>query len=129
MQGRAGRIGLLIATLLLALPSVAVAGSSQAPLSIGAVVAARCAVRTPGSLRANDASAPVSRDTVAMRCTKGTLPSAPGASASTAVGPRVSRDLVLTAASSVASPPRAVTEAGAAGLEPSGPRLVITVNF
>src|SRR4030095_362776 len=58
-----------------------------------AVVPARCAVRMPGSLKMSDLAAGLSRDAVAMRCTKGTLPVG-GASPAGAAGPRGSRDLV-----------------------------------
>jgi hypothetical protein len=123
MAGGAGRIGGLIATLLLGQAAVAWAGSSQALLTVGAVVPARCAVRMPGSLKTSEATASLSRETVAMRCTKGTLPSA-GASGPSAVGPRISRDLVLPAAA-----PRPLIETGSPGPRMTGPRLVVTVDF
>jgi hypothetical protein len=122
MSGRASRIGGLVATLLLAPPAVAWAGSAQALLSIGAVVPARCAVRMPAAL---EPSAAPSRDTVTMRCTKGALPSA-GTLAARAVGPRISRDLVPSGTPAV---PRPLAETTRPGPSATSPRLVITVNF
>jgi hypothetical protein len=129
MAGRAGRVGLLIATLLLALPVPVWAGSSQAALAVSVVVAPRCAVRMPASLVSTEVSAAPSRESVAMRCTKGALPSsaASGASA-TAVGPRITRDVLLTAATGAA--PRPLTETiSSSAAEAAAPRVVITVNF
>jgi hypothetical protein len=123
MPGRAGRIGFPIAALLLAPVAMAWAGSSQAPLMVGAVVPARCAVTTPESVGVTDAAASLSRPTVAMRCTKGTLPVG-GPSRARAVGPRISRDLILTAP---AVAPRPLAETGPSGV--TGSRLVVTVNF
>ncbi len=131
MAGRAGRVGLLIATLLLALPLPAWAGSSQAALAVSVVVSPRCAVRTPAALVSTEVSAAPSRESVAMRCTKGALPSsaASGATATT-VGPRISRDLVLTAATGALAGPQPLTETtSSSSAEVSGPRVVITVNF
>jgi hypothetical protein len=125
MAGRAGRIGRLVATLWLVLPAIAWAGSSQARLSIGAVVPARCAVRMPGALDARAVAAGLSRETVTMRCTRGTLPAASPAAAR-AVEPRISRDLILNAFPAV---PRPLAEAGRSGPPATAPRLVITVNF
>jgi hypothetical protein len=71
----------------------------------------------PGSLELSEAAASLPRETVTMRCTKGTLP--PGGTASVR-GPRISRNLIL--ASPTTPRPRAETS-------PSGPRLVVTVNF
>lgn len=127
MSGRAGRIGALIATLLLASSGVAWAGSSQALLSIGAVVPARCAVRMPGAVEPSAVAAGLSREAVTMRCTRGTLPSGGPASAR-AVGPRISRDLILTATPSP-SVPRPLAETTRSGQPAAAPRLVITVNF
>jgi len=124
MPGRPGRIGALIAMLLLAPPAATWAGSSQATLSVVAVVPARCAVRMPGSLKMSDLGAGLSRDTVAMRCTKGTLPDG-GTSRAGAVGPRVSRDLIT--ATSLA--PRPLAETAQSGPQMTAPRLVVTVNF
>lgn len=125
MPGRAGRIGALVTALLLAPPSVAWAGSSQARLSIGAVVPARCAVRMPGAVDPSAVAAGVSRETVTMRCTRGTLP-AGGPAGPRAVGPRISRDVILTAAPSA---PRPLAETTRSGPPATPPRLVITVNF
>jgi hypothetical protein len=129
MVGRATRIGLLIVTVLVILPLPVWAGSSQAALAVGVVVPARCAVRMPDSLASTEVPVASSRNPVAMRCTKGSLPSATGTNASPgAVGPRITRDLVAAAAPSVATAPRPLSETGsAAGTD--GPRLVITVNF
>lgn len=126
MGGKVGRIGLLGIALAAILPLPARAGSSQAALAVGVVVPARCAVRTPDSLAATDGITSPSRSTVAMRCTKGTVPAATAAGAAPqAAGPRITRDLVLSTPSSV-GPPRALAETG---IEAMGPRLVITVNF
>jgi len=68
-----------------------------------------------------------SADEIAMRCTKGTLPAVarPGS-----FGRRISRDLVLTAAAAATAAPRPLSEPRVLDLaEPTGPRLVITVNF
>jgi hypothetical protein len=129
MNGRIGRAGLLMATLLLALPVSAWAGSTQAGLAVGVVVPARCAVRTPGSVASTEVPASVSRESLGVRCTKGTLPAGTGVS-STSVGPRISRDLLLTAGSAAVAAPRPQSEAGTlVGGEALGPRLVITINF
>lgn len=117
-MGVAGRVGGLIATLLLVSPALVWAGSAQGLLSVAAVVPARCAVRMPGSLELSAAAASLPRETVTMRCTKGTLPPGGGAR-----GPRISRHLIL------ATPPapRPLAETSPSGL--AGPRLVVTVNF
>ncbi len=131
MAGRAGRVGLLIATLLLALPLPALAGSTQAALGVSVVVSPRCAVRMPASLIPNEVSANPSRESVAMRCTKGALPSRAGSvTAATTVGPRISRDLVLAAATPATAAPRPLTETlSSSAAELAAPRVVITVNF
>lgn len=131
MAGRAGRVGLLIATLLLALPLPAWAGSSQAALAVSVVVSPRCAVRMPASLIPNEVSSTASRESVAMRCTKGALPSGAGSGATaTTVGPRITRDLVLTAATPATAAPRPLTETNPSSrAELAVPRVVITVNF
>jgi hypothetical protein len=131
MAGRAGRVGLLIATLLLALPLPAWAGSSQAALAVGVVVSPRCAVRMPAALIPHEVSATPSRESVAMRCTKGALPSGAGSGATaTTVGPRITRDLVLTAATGPMAAPRPLTETSPSPTaEVVAPRVVITVNF
>jgi hypothetical protein len=65
-----------------------------------------------------------------MRCTKGSLPSTTGPSAPSAVGPRITRDLVMATATPSTSAPRPVSETGQiGGPETAGPRLVVTVNF
>jgi hypothetical protein len=128
MAGRAGRVGLLIATLLLALPLPAWAGSSQAALAVSVVVSPRCAVRMPASLIPNEVSATRSRESVAIRCTKGALPS--GGATATTVGPRITRDLVLVAATGPMAAPRPLTETiSSSATEVAAPRVVITVNF
>ena len=131
MAGRAGRVGLLIATLLLALPVPARAGSSQTALAVSVVVSPRCAVRMPASLVSTEVSAAPSRESVAMRCTKGALPSsAPSGASATTVGPRITRDLVLMAATGAMAAPRPLTETiSSSAAEVMGPRVVITVNF
>jgi len=134
MQGRAGRVAMLSGALLLAAFSApAWAGSSQAPLSVGVVVPARCAVQMPGTVVAADLPAAGAREAVAMRCTKGALPSGPGrAMAPGAVGPQITRTFLpagLPAGSPVGAP-RPLSEAGPnPGAETTGPRMVITVNF
>ena len=125
MPDRAGRVGILVATLLLAPPATVWAGSSQALLGVGAVVPARCAIRTPDSLEMSQLPASPSRGAVAMRCTKGTLPVG-GAARAGAVGPRVSRDLVLTGTSTA---PRPLAETARSGSLVTTPRLIVTVNF
>lgn len=129
MVGRSGRIGLAIALLGVIMPLPAWAGSAQATLTVGVVVSARCAVRVPGSLATGDQVAGP-RETVAMRCTKGSLPSSTGSASPSAVGPRITRDLVTATPSSAVSP-RPVSEAvnGLDGTDAAGPRLVVTVNF
>jgi hypothetical protein len=128
MAGRAGRVGLAITLLGLVLPLPAWAGSAQATLAVAVVVPARCAVRVAGALAASDGVAGT-REAVAMRCTKGSLPSPSGPSGPSAVGPRITRDLVTTATPSTGSP-RPLSETGPlAEAEAAGPRLVVTVNF
>ena len=78
MAGRAGRIAMLSGVLLTALAMPAWAGSSQAALSVGVVVPARCAVRMPETVAPADLPVAGVRESVAMRCTKGTLPAGPG---------------------------------------------------
>lgn len=119
-MGVAGRAGRLSATLLLAAPALAWAGSAQGLLSVAAVVPARCAVRMPGSLELSAAAASLPRETVIIRCTKGTLP--PGGVAG-ARGPQISRHLILA---TLPTPPP-LAETSPSGL--AGPRLVVTVNF
>jgi hypothetical protein len=126
MAKRMGRIGLAAMLLGLVLPLPAWAGSAQAALTVAVVVPARCAVRVPGSMGAQDGIAGAARETVAMRCTKGSLPGSTGQAGTSAVGPRITRDLV-TAAPLQSSTPRPVTEAGTS--EATGPRMVVTVNF
>ncbi|HET8532504.1 MAG TPA: hypothetical protein VFO08_15245 [Methylomirabilota bacterium] len=129
MAGRAGRVGLAITLLGLMLPLPAWAGSAQATLTVAVVVPARCAVRVAGSLAASDGMVAGSREAVAMRCTKGSLPSSTGPSSPSAVRPRITRDLVMTTAPSTSSP-QPLSETGlVAGTEAAGPRLVVTVNF
>jgi len=128
MAGRAGRVGLAITLLGLMLPLPAWAGSAQAALTVAVVVPARCAVRVVG-LAASDGVVASSPEAVAMRCTKGSLPSAAGPSAPSAVGPRVTRDLVMATVPST-SAPQPLSETGQIGTpETAGPRLVVTVNF
>ena len=127
MAGRAGRVGLTITLLGLLLPLPAWAGSAQAALTVAVVVPARCAVRVVG-LAASDGGVAGSREAVAMRCTKGSLPSATGPSAASAVGPRITRDLVTATPSTTA--PQPLSETGQiGGPATAGPRLVVTVNF
>ncbi len=127
MGNKVARIGLLAIVLAAALPLPVWAGSSQAALAIGVVVPARCAVRMPDSLAATDGIASPSRSTVAMRCTKGTVPAATGAGTTPeAARPRITRDLVLSAPPASPGAPRPLAETG---MEAMGPRLVITVNF
>ena len=129
MAGRAGRVGLAITLLGLMLPLPAWAGSAQAALTVAVVVPARCAVRVIG-LAAGDGVVAGSPEAVAMRCTKGSLPSATGPSAPSAVGPRITRDLVMATAAPSTSAPQPLSETGRIGTpETGGPRLVVTVNF
>jgi hypothetical protein len=102
MAGRAGWIVMLLGALLVALPAPALADSSQAALAVGVVVPARCAVRIPGAQGSIPAVA--GPETVAMRCTRGVLPTDPGATG-TAAGPRISSSAE------------------------SGARTIVTVNF
>ena len=122
MRGWAGRIVMVTGTLLAALSVPGWAGSSQAPLSVGVVVPARCAVQMPATMVTGG-------ETVAMRCTKGALSSGPGrAMAPGAVGPRITRTLLRAGSPGVA--PRPLSEAASIpGAEPGGSRMVITVNF
>lgn len=128
MWGRTGRIAMLSGALLAALWGPAWAGSSQAPLSVGVVVPARCAVQMPETVVTADLPATGTHEAVAMRCTKGALPSGPGrALAPGAVGPQITRSF-LPAGSQVAPRPLSET-APIAGAETSGASMVITVNF
>jgi len=127
VKRRAGWVALLITLLSLALPVSAWAGSSQAILAVGAVVSARCAVRVPSSMTTAAVPGMAVLEPVAMRCTKGALPStAAGVSSSTAVAPKITRDLVAEA---VVSAPYPLSETGALTTETPGNHLVITVNF
>jgi hypothetical protein len=70
------------------------------------------------------------REAVAMRCTKGSLPSSTGPSSPSAVGPRITRDLVTATVAQSKSSPQPLSETGlVGGTEAAGPRLVVTVNF
>lgn len=134
MAGRSGRnklvVGMVIALVGLVMPLPAWAGSAQAALTVGVVVPARCAVRVASSLAAGDGITAGPRETVAMRCTKGTLPSPTGAAGPSAVDPRITRDLVMTTATPENGTPRPMSQTGVpAGTEAIGPRLVVTVNF
>ena len=69
-------------------------------------------------MAASDEVTPGSREAVAMRCTKGTLPSPTGSAGPSAVGPRITRDLVMTTATPPTGTPRPLSETGApAGTE------------
>src|SRR5512142_1335573 len=126
MTERAGRVGPAITLLGVMLPLPAWAGSAQATLTVAVVVPARCAVRVVG-LAASGGVVAGSREAVAMRCTKGSLPSATGPSAPSAVGPRITRDLVMATATPSTSAPRPVSETDQiGGPETAGPRLVVT---
>ncbi|MGH7398255.1 MAG: hypothetical protein ACRELW_12040 [Candidatus Rokuibacteriota bacterium] len=130
MASVASRVALLAACFSLALPAAAWAGSTQATLAVGVVVPARCALRVAAALPSGDAGG--DGQVVVMKCTKGTLP--PGDASSprraSAVGPRITRDVVLTSAPAAAAAPRPLTDQGptqaALGVASS---LVITVNF
>jgi hypothetical protein len=127
MAKRTGRIGLATLLLGLLLPLPAWAGSAQAALTVAVVVPARCAIQVPGSMAAQAGTLGTNHEGVAMRCTKGTLPTSSRQAGPSAAGPRITRDLV-TAASLQA--PRPQTEAGATTVtEAIGPRVVVTVNF
>lgn len=129
MRGRAGRIAMLTGALVATLSLPAWAGSSQAPLAVSVVVPARCAVRTPATLAPADLSTAGAHEAVAMRCTKGALPTAPGSAlAPGAVGPQITRSFI-SATSGVAAPRPVSTTSPVAAAETGGPRMVITVNF
>lgn len=129
MRSRAWRIAMLSGALLASLAMPAWAGSARAPLSVGVVVPARCAVRMPGTVVSADLPAIRAREAVAMRCTKGALPSGSGSAlAPGAIGPQISRTLLPAGASVIM--PRPLSEASPLAVaETSGPRMVITVNF
>ena len=128
MAKRTGRIGLAAMLLGLLLPLPAWAGSAQAALTVAVVVPARCAVRVPGSMAAQAGTAGSAHEAVAMRCTKGSLPTSAGQAGSNAVGPRITRDLVTTATPVQTLSPQ--TDAGTTTMtEATGPRMVVTVNF
>ncbi len=130
MVGRAGRIAMLSGVLLTALALPVWAGSSQAALAVSVVVPARCAVRMPETVAPADLGTAGSRETVAMRCTKGALPSGRGGVlAPGAVGPQITRSFVLPAVASQTAPRPLSETAPIGGAEASGPRMVITVNF
>jgi hypothetical protein len=131
MLGRTGRIVMLSGALLAALPVPAWAGSTQAALSVGVVVPARCAVRMPGTVAPADLPAAGPREAVAMRCTKGALPSGPGGvMAPGAVGPQITRSFILPAAGTPVTAPRPLSETSPTAVaETTGPRMVITINF
>jgi hypothetical protein len=123
------RIGVGAMLLGCALPLPAWAGSAQAALTVAVVVPARCAIRVPGSMTAQDGLAGGARETIAMRCTKGSLPGATGQAGGSVAGPRISRDVVTAAPVPIASASRQA-EAGATTVtEAAGPRMVVTVNF
>jgi hypothetical protein len=126
MADRIGRVAMLIGALLAALPMPAWAESSQAALAVSVVVPAHCAVRMPGTVAPVDLPASGSHETVAMRCTKGALPSGPGGVINPgAVGPQIGRSFVLPAAA-----PRPLSETSPIAVaETGGPRIIITVNF
>ena len=127
MAKRTGRMGLAALLLGLLLPLPAWAGSAQAALTVAVVVPARCAIQVPGSMAAQAGTLGTNREGVAMRCTKGTLPTSNGQAGPSAVGPRITRDLVTAAPLQA---PRPQTEAGTTTTtEATGPRMVVTVNF
>ena len=122
MRGRAGRIAMVTGALLAALSAPSWAGSSQAPLSVGVVVPARCVVQMPATMVTGG-------ETVAMRCTRGALSPGPGRTmAPGAVGPQITRTL-LPAGRPVAAPRPLSEAASIPGAEAGGARMVITVNF
>lgn len=129
MRGRAWRIAMLSGALLASLAMPAWAGSAQAPLAVGVVVPARCAVRMPGTIVSADLPATGAREAVAMRCTKGALPSGSGSAlAAGAIGPQITRSFLPAGGSAIA--PRPLSETSPLPVaETSGPRMVITVNF
>jgi len=131
MGGRAGRIAMLSGALLAALAMPAWAGSAQAALAVGVVVPARCAVRVPGTVVAADLPTGGAREAVAMRCTKGALPSCPGGvMAPGAVGPQITRSFILPSAGTPVPAPRPLSETSPIAVaETTGLRMVITVNF
>jgi hypothetical protein len=103
------------------------AAPSQAPLAVSVVVPVRCAVRTPGTMAPTER--PAAREGVAMRCTKGALPTSSGSAlAPGAVGPQITRSFI--SASDTVAAPRPMSEPSPiAAFETGGPRMVITVNF
>lgn len=126
MAKRMGRIGVAAMLLALAVPLPAWAGSAQAALTVAVVVPARCAIRVPDSVASPDGTA---GGTVAMRCTKGSLPGSTGQVSPSVAGPRISRDLVTTAPLQTASPRPKTEAAPTAMTEGAGPRMVVTINF
>jgi len=129
MWDRARRIAMLSGALMAFLAMPAWAGSAQAPLAVGVVVPARCAVRMPGTVVSADLPATGAREAVAMRCTKGALPSGSGSAlAPGAIGPQITRTFLPAGGAAIA--PRPLSETSPLGVvETSGPRVVITVNF
>ena len=129
MRGRAWRIAMLSGALLASLAMPAWAGSAQAPLAVGVEVPARCAVRMPGTVVSADLPATGAREAVAMRCTKGALPSGSGSAlAPGAIGPQITHSFLPAGGRAIA--PRPLSEASPLPVaETSGPRMVITVNF
>jgi len=92
------------------------------------VVPARCAVRMAGTIVPAELPTAGAREAVAMRCTKGALPSGSGsARARGAIGPQITRTLLP--ATSVAAPQPLSETSPLAAAETGGPRMVITVNF
>lgn len=130
MAGRAGRMAMLVGTVLLGLPLPVWAGSTQAALAVGVAVSARCAVSMPGTMAPTELLARA-REAVAMRCTKGTLPTGPGSAATPgAVGPQITRSLVLPTGAALSAAPRPLSEISPLAVaEANAPRVVITINF
>jgi hypothetical protein len=130
MRDRIWRIAMLNGALLAALAMPAWAGSAQAPLAVSVVVPARCAVRMAGTIVPAELPTAGAREAVAMRCTKGALPSGSGSAlARGAIGPQITRTLLP--ATSVAAPQPLSETSPLAAAETGGPRMVITitVNF
>ena len=119
LVSRVAGSALVVACLGSAIPAVALAGSTQATLAVSVTVPARCALRVAAAVPA------ASRDeqTVAMKCTRGTLPPTDASTVrrASAVEPRISREVILTSVPTPAAVPSPRTEQGST--------LVVTVNF
>jgi hypothetical protein len=85
----------------------------------------------PGTIVSADLPATGAREAVAMRCTKGALPSGSGSAlaAAGAIGPQITRSFLPAGGSAIAPRPLPDETSPLPVAETSGPRIVITVNF